>query len=411
MQIASIVLVITFAGLQLPWVDASAQSSEQSVLEVKFANSVAESYSVKVNSNEKYTINVNYSWVRDDSSRYNLVSYSIDNGYSIDIPRKARGTFSLDIPMESDHTVTFVATIQYPISVSINAESSSAIRFNPSSATGDNWFDTDTNVAVIAPYHIVQQEQQSRHQLVAWSLDTSNLKEIMISDAGQSVPDEFSTPSIVIASPHNIEFFTTQQYYLNVISERGTVAGGGWYDSGSEAAVSVKPDTNGFPINHVFEGSDDAQWTQADGYSTTVLMDSPKTLVVKWKADYSLLLIGAIGAVIALAVTAVLIMKRRGGKMVLPQQTRPDVVEVSATASTITTVSSSTSSSALLQQEANIARTVDNNQRNNGDDYARDIMGFILTKSLETLESLHGSGLVPDSRIAVTRQKLEQSFG
>src|SRR6185503_9654365 len=189
----------TIAGIQLN--SASAQLEEQNLLEVKFANSVAESYSVMVSNDEKYTISQSYSWIRNEYSRYNLVSYSIDNGSPTEIPRKARGSFSLDIPMDSDHTVTFFAAIQYPISVTIDGSNAvdNIIRFDPPSQTGDNWFDTNTGVAVAVPIYMVQQEQH-RKQLVSWAIDSSNLREIPPSNR-QS--EEFSTPSTIIASQHN----------------------------------------------------------------------------------------------------------------------------------------------------------------------------------------------------------------
>src|SRR5688572_21887117 len=95
-SIVTILITLTVAGPQLVglrFAEAASSTSNpgQNLLEIRFANNVAESYSVMVNSNEKYTVDQSYSWVRDESSRYNLVSYSLDNGNSIEIPRKARG--------------------------------------------------------------------------------------------------------------------------------------------------------------------------------------------------------------------------------------------------------------------------------------------------------------------------------
>jgi hypothetical protein len=52
----------------------------------------------------------------------------------------------------------------------------------------------------------------------------------------------------------------------------------------------------------------------------------------------------------------------------------------------------------------------EHNEKAIGDSYAREIMDFATTKSIEALESLHSLGLVPDSRLTAVRQKLEQSF-
>lgn len=407
------ILFATIAGIQLNI--ASAQSEqEQNLLEVKFANSVAESYSVMVNSDEKYTISQSYSWIRNEYSRYNLVSYSLDNGSPTEIPRKARGSFTLDVPMDSDHTVTFFAAIQYPISVAIDGSNAAEniIRFDPPSQTGDNWFDTNTSVAVAVPNYMVVQQEQHRKQLVSWTIDSSNLREITLSN---NQPAGFSTPPTIIASQHVFAFFTKDQYYLQVVSEHGTVSGDGWHDFGSEATVSVKP-TNQFPINYLFDGSEDIQWTETDGYFTTVLMDSPKTLVVKWKADYSQLLVVGATAVIALGGAAVMQRKKARRKELLPQQTPLTDANAGLAARTITTATTASVSTLMRMQQqdqeesSNLSDTrADNNQRKL-DEYAREIMDFALTKSLETLESLHSSGLVPESRIATTKQKLEQTF-
>lgn len=406
--IASVLFVfVVSAGM----IGASGQTpAQQNLLEVKFANNVAESYSVMANSNEKLTVTQSHSWIRDESSRYNLVSYSLDSGNPVEIPRKARGSFSLDIPMDSGHTITFFAAIQYPISVSIDGNSAdSAVQFNPPSSTGDNWFDTNASVKVTVPYHIVQQEQQSRKQLVGWAIDTSNFKEVSTEDLGS--PEKFSTAPIIVGGKHSVEFFTKDQYYLQVISEQGTVAGGGWHDSGKEVAISVKP-SSGFPINYVFDGSDGIQWTEADGYSTTILMDSSKTLVVKWKPDYTQFII--VGMAIPMILGAVIVIKRKKGRnRLLPKQTPLAVVD----APMARTGPARASASTLLQPQQNEQwqssrlSSASPDQRTIGDEYARDIMHFAMIKSLETLESLYSAGLVPDSRIAITRQKLEQSFG
>ena len=413
--VASILPILSasaIAGIQLNI--ASAQSEqEQNLLEVKFANSVGESYSVMVNSDEKYTISQSYSWIRNEYSRYNLVSYSLDNGSPTEIPRKARGSFTLDVPMDSDHTVTFFAVIQYPISITIDGsnDAENIIRFDPPSQTGDNWFDTSTSVAIAVPIYMVQQEQH-RKQLVSWTIDSSNLREITLSN---SQPAEFSTPPTIIASQHVFAFFTKDQYYLQVVSEHGTVTGHGWHDFGSEATVSVKP-TNQFPIDYISDGSEGIQWTETDGYFTTVLMDSPKTLVVKWKADYNQLFMVGATAAFAFGLAAVMQRKKARRKELLPQQTALADANARLAARTITTATTSSVSTLMRTQKqdqeesSNRLDTRPDNHQRKLDEYAREIMDFALTKSLETLESLHSSGLVPDSRIATTKQKLEQTF-
>jgi len=94
-----------------------ALAQSQNMLSVSFENDVAPSYDVSLNPNERYILGQSYSWVRDQTSRYNLVSYSIDGSESIPIPRIARGDFTLDISTGLSHSVVFRAVPQFPIEV------------------------------------------------------------------------------------------------------------------------------------------------------------------------------------------------------------------------------------------------------------------------------------------------------
>ena len=76
-----------------------ALAQSQNRLSVSFENDVAPRYDVSLNPNEKYILSQSYSWVRDQTSRYNLVSYSIDGSDHIPTPRIARGDFTLDLSL------------------------------------------------------------------------------------------------------------------------------------------------------------------------------------------------------------------------------------------------------------------------------------------------------------------------
>ena len=115
---AYIVLVL-FSLVFLVGINQSeiALAQSQNRLSVSFENNVAPSYNVSLNPNEKYILSQSYSWIRDQTSRYNLVSYSIDGSEHIPIPRIARGDFTLDISTGSSHSVVFRAVPQFPIEV------------------------------------------------------------------------------------------------------------------------------------------------------------------------------------------------------------------------------------------------------------------------------------------------------
>ena len=119
--------------------------SSQNTLQISFVDNTALSYEIELDSNEIYTLSQKYSWVRDQNSRYNLVSYSLDDQDFSNISRQSRGNFILDIPVDSSHTVVFLAVTQYPVSIQGVKEYS----FSPKSPTNDNWFDAKSEIKIL----------------------------------------------------------------------------------------------------------------------------------------------------------------------------------------------------------------------------------------------------------------------
>jgi len=130
----------SFVFAQTPLVNPSTQNK----LHVSFVNNVSPSYEVDLDPNEKFILSQSYSWIRDQNSRYNLVSYSIDGEEFVPISRLPRGNFTLDIPTDSSHSIVFLAVTQYPVSV----EGVDMFSFLPESPTNDNWFDTDSEISI-----------------------------------------------------------------------------------------------------------------------------------------------------------------------------------------------------------------------------------------------------------------------
>lgn len=118
--------------------------TQQNKLHVSFVSNVAPSYESDLDPNEKFILSQSYSWIRDQNSRYNLVSYSIDGEKFVPISRLPRGTFTLDIPTDSSHSLVFLAVTQYPILV----EGADVFSFLPDSPTNDNWFDSESQVSI-----------------------------------------------------------------------------------------------------------------------------------------------------------------------------------------------------------------------------------------------------------------------
>ena len=117
--------------------------SDSNILHVSFVNNAASSYEIEFEPNEKILLKQPFSWIRDDTSRYNLISYSIDGEEFIQISRQPRGTFSIDIPTDSS-SIVFSSTVQYPVSI----EGVKDYSFSPKSPTNDNWFDKESEILI-----------------------------------------------------------------------------------------------------------------------------------------------------------------------------------------------------------------------------------------------------------------------
>jgi hypothetical protein len=357
-------------------------------LQVSYAENTAEPYTLFIDSG-RYSISQSYSWVRDETSRYSLVSYSVDGGPYVEIPRKARGNFMLDVSMDSGHTVVFQAVVQYPLSAATDHEDLEIV-FNPPSPTGDEWFDVGSDIAITAANKENPGSPGIRQRVVSWSVDSSKRP------AGSEVESAFTTPPIKVAAAHQVKFESQTQYYVRVVTDQGTGTGEGWYDEGSLATVSVKNDDL-FTV-HVFDGWDDSGM-QLKEKTETVLVDSPKTLRAKWGPDYSRLAgiaIAPIGGVIAL----ILLKKRTHTTEDAPARIR------SSTHKSQRQVPASSPLTAF-EQTAEVTRVENRNDYSN---YAKEITGYALQKSVEKLQSLRTSGLVSDTKYSKVNEKLEQSF-
>ncbi|MBO3755097.1 MAG: PKD domain-containing protein [Candidatus Brockarchaeota archaeon] len=96
--------------------------------------------------------------------------------------------------------------------------------------------------------------------------------------------------SIVVNSPLTFKAVWTREFYLNVTSLHGETWGSGWYAEGAVASFGVKPPKI-LLVAEVFDG-----WggdVELRALNATVVMDSPKTVVARWRRDYSMLALAA----------------------------------------------------------------------------------------------------------------------
>jgi len=252
------------------------QFSNQNSLKVSFENNILPSYEVPLVSGQTFTLSQNHSWVQDETSRYNLVSYSLD-GETVKISRTARGDFTLSISTDSSHNVVFRAVPQYALSV----EGTNNFSYLPSSPTNDNWFDVGTDVSVNVQKIAEIENNKVRQGITGWSLDKEEFWNI--EDDGST---SFTTPPILMNEYHQVDFFTSYQYKLNVISDYGQTSGSGWYEQGVTVPISVDAGGDGLVLNSVsgWEGAD----VEYDGNTAQVFIDGPVTVSAKVEKNYSL---------------------------------------------------------------------------------------------------------------------------
>ncbi|MDE1826106.1 MAG: hypothetical protein KGH83_00750 [Thaumarchaeota archaeon] len=337
-------------------------------IKVSFVNDTDQPYAISLNPQETYTLSQSYSWVRDQNSRFNLQSYSMDNGPYQPIDRVSRGNFTLDVPTDTSHSIVFIAVTQYPIEVN----GTSGAIFNPTSPTNDNWFDEGSDIKISTPYTI-KLGQGYREQLEGWSIDDGSSSQITTQG-----DDTFTTPLIHVSRPHSIDFIYNPQYYVNVISEFGHIEGAGWYDSGTTATISVKP-TQDFPVGHTFEG-----WQGVENSSNSIdmVVNSPRVFTAVWKTDYSPIVI--IGAIIVGSTVGIIIFRKRRRRVSVQSQTEsnekvPEQVEI----------------------EPIKTGQID-------DAYTKELSAYTFQKSLEKLDTFQASGILSLQRHAKLKEEITQ---
>jgi hypothetical protein len=257
---------------------AYGQFSNTNTLKVSFENNLLPSYEVPLVSGQTFTVTQNHSWVQDETSRYNLISYTLD-GETVKLSRTARGDFTLSVSTDSSHNLIFTAVPQYALSV----EGTNDFSFLPSSPTNDNWFDAGTQVSVNVQKTTEIEPNKVRQEITGWSLDKVEFWEIENDDS-----TSFTTPPIVLNEYHQVDFFTTYQYKLNVISDAGETTGNGWYEQGVTVLIGVDAGGDGLVLNSV-SGWDGADVTY-DGNIAQVFIDGPVTVSAKVEKNYSLVI-------------------------------------------------------------------------------------------------------------------------
>ncbi len=353
-------LLVFLFGLSVCIYDSSsfAQSGK---LSVGFEDDVASSYDVPLSSDGKFSLTQDYSWVKDETSRYNLVSYSIDGGESVKIARSARGSFTLDIPSDSSQLV-FSAVIQHALTVTGTNDFS----FLPSSPTQDNWFDSGTEVSINVSKTTEIEKNKVRQEITGWSLDKSEFWNI--EDDGST---SFVTPPVTVNQYHLVDFFITTKYKLNVVAENGVTSGSGWYKQGETVHISVISSNDGLILNTLtdWEGAD----IEHDGNSAQVFINGPLTVTAKLEKNYSL--------VIAVIVIPILVVG-----VVVAKKIKRTTVSIPQTIAAI-----------------NVEKTPETQYV---EKYDQEISAYLSEQTMEKLDWMHDSKLISDSKYSKIKETL-----
>jgi hypothetical protein len=181
------------------------------------------------------------------------------------------------VTMTSKKSVTANYQLQNFLKVSVDP-------LGIASASGEGWYlPTDSVTAGPVPLSIPGGEG-TRYVFQQWTIDSAPV-------SGNSV-------EITMDSPHMVVAHYKTQYLLTASSDYGIVQGGGWYDAGSTATLSVTTEVDtSFGVKQVFQ-----KWTgdiESTSATTTITMDSPHTLRAVWRTDNTILY-----ATIALAICA-----------------------------------------------------------------------------------------------------------
>jgi len=356
-------LLFTFVflfGLSTFIYNDSSAFAQSGKLSVSFEDNVASSYDVSL-SDGKFIITQDYSWVKDETSRYNLVSYSIDDGESVKIARSARGSFSVDIPSDSSHLV-FSAVIQHALTVTGTNDFS----FLPSSPTQDNWFDSGTEVSINVSKITEVEKNKVRQEITGWSLDKSEFWNIEDDES-----TFFVTPPVTINEYHLADFFMTAKYKLNVVAENGVTSGSGWYKQGETVPIGVVSSNDGLILNTLseWEGAE----IEYDGNTAQVFVDGPITVTAKLEKNYSL--VAAVIVIPIIVIGFIVAKKFKRSSVSLPQ--------------TI--------------QYVNVEKTPETQYV---EKYDQEISAYLSEQTMEKLDLLHNTKLISDGKYSKIKENM-----
>ena len=158
------------------------------------------------------------------------------------------------------------------------------IKTNGGDVEGGGWHDKGI-IVILNARSSEKASNASRDVFIGWSGD---------------VNDKASEVSVPVTKPIFAEASWKTQHYLKVVSSIGNPEGEGWHDQGAVVQFSIESRI-GLLGEQVFDGweGDSSARTPA----ASIVMDLPKIVTARWRADYSniIIAVASVAAVLAIA--------------------------------------------------------------------------------------------------------------
>ena len=181
------------------------------------------------------TASSSWVWGTSGGTRSALTNWQLD-GSNQNPARQDTGTLTTSsITMSAPHTVNFVSTTQYFLTVS----GGNSISYGTASPTSDNWYDSGTSTTVSSNWVWSIVSGQSQYAITNYAIDGSN------QNPTRQESGTLTTSSVTMNTYHTVAFASTTQYYFSVSSSYGSPTGQAWYDTGSSVSSTVTTPTAG----------------------------------------------------------------------------------------------------------------------------------------------------------------------
>ena len=188
-----------------------------------------------VNSGSTTTASNAWVWGTSGSTRTALTNWQLD-GTNENPSRADSGTFTTSsITMNTYHTVNFVSTTQYYLTVT----GGNSITYGTASPTSDNWYDSGTSTTV-SSNGVYSRSGGTGTRMSSWNVDGG-------SNTNVATTGTVTTSSVTMSTSHTVNFNSVTQYQvtldagatsaLSSITNPTISNDNYWYDSGTSVTL------------------------------------------------------------------------------------------------------------------------------------------------------------------------------